>query len=214
MKYNCTGVILAGGTNSRLPGMKKAFHRIGENMILENIVTVFRQLFNEIILVVNDPQDFAGWDVMVVTDIIPSRCALAGLHAGLFYSANEYAYITACDTPFINKEIIEYIVGQIDPSLDVIVPKTKDGLEALSAVYSRKILPSIESNLEKNIYMIKKCYPKNRVKYIPSDDLKQFDPDLQFIFNINTPTDLDTARKIIKNKSQRSSNHGYSDHDR
>ena len=37
MKFDCTGVILAGGKNSRLPGKKKAFRKIGDLMILERL---------------------------------------------------------------------------------------------------------------------------------------------------------------------------------
>ncbi|MCG8531371.1 MAG: nucleotidyltransferase family protein, partial [Desulfovibrionales bacterium] len=84
MKLNCTGVILAGGTNSRLPGPKKTFHRVGGQTMLERVYTLFTKLFDEIILVINEPKDFIHLDIEMVTDIIPCRCAQAGLHAGLF----------------------------------------------------------------------------------------------------------------------------------
>ncbi|MBU1341304.1 MAG: molybdenum cofactor guanylyltransferase [Proteobacteria bacterium] len=200
MLFDCTGVILAGGKNSRLPGEKKTFRKIGESMILESIYGVFLNLFKEVIIVVNEPAAFAGWDMTVVTDIIPSRCALAGLHAGLFYASYGHAYVTACDTPFVNQSVIEHIVNQIEPGYDVIIPRTDDGLEALSAVYSKDCIPLIEKNLEKNIFMIKKFFRKNRVKEIPTDQLKALDPQMQFIFNVNTPQDLEQAKKIAEKR--------------
>jgi molybdenum cofactor guanylyltransferase len=202
MKFDCTGVILAGGKNSRLPGGKKTFKKIGDRTILDNISRLFADLFKEIIIVVNEPEEFAGLNMSIVTDIIPLKCALAGLHAGLFYSSYPYAYVTACDTPFVKKSVVEHIVGEIEPSYDVIIPRTDDGLEPLSAVYSRDCIPLIENNLEKNIVMIKKFFRKKKVKEIPVEQLKALDPDMRFILNINTPEDLKRAR-IIAGKAKK-----------
>ncbi|MCP4671865.1 MAG: molybdenum cofactor guanylyltransferase [Desulfobacula sp.] len=194
MKFDCTGVILAGGNNSRLPGKKKTFQKVGDLMILENIYELFSKLFKEIIIVVNDPRDFADLNMTIVTDIIPAKCALAGLHAGLFYASFPHVYATACDTPFVKQSVVEYIMDQIEPGFDVIIPRTDDGFEALSAVYSKDCIPLIEDNLEKDIFMIKKFYRKKRVKEIPVEQLKALDPQMQFIFNVNTPEDLEKAR--------------------
>lgn len=201
MKFDCTGVILAGGKNSRLPGKKKAFRKIGDLMILESLYQLFSRLFKEVIIVVNEPEEFAGWDMMVVTDIIPSKCALAGLHAGLFYASFPHAYVTACDTPFVKESVVDYIVNQIEKGVDVIVPRTDDGIETLSAVYSKACIPLIEKNLEKNIFMIKKFFRKKKVREIPVEKLKHLDPHLDFIFNVNTPKDLETA-KIMADKKE------------
>lgn len=207
MKFDCTGVILAGGKNSRLPGKKKTFRKIGDSMILDNIYKVLSTLFKEIIVVVNDPEEFAEWNMTIVTDIIPSQCALAGLHAGLFYAEFPHAYVTACDTPFVNQSVIEHTVGQIESGYDIIIPRTDDGLEALNAVYSKSCIPLIEHNLEKNIFMIKKFFRKNKVKEIKVDQLKALDPEMQFIFNVNTPQDLEKAKKMANKKKE--INHGY-----
>ena len=203
MIFDYTGVILAGGKNSRLPGGKKAFRKIGDEMILETIYELFSSLFKEVIIVVNEPREFAGWDMMVVTDIIPSKCALAGLHAGLFYASYPYAYVTACDTPFVKRSVVEYIVGSIRPGYEVIIPQTDDGLEPLSAVYSKDCIPLIEENLKKNIFMIKKFFRKKKVKEIPVDKLKMLDPQRQFIFNVNTPKDLEKAKTIANQQENK-----------
>ncbi|MBU1697769.1 MAG: molybdenum cofactor guanylyltransferase [Proteobacteria bacterium] len=203
MIFDYTGVILAGGKNSRLPGEKKAFRKIGDEMILETIYELFSSLFKEVIIVVNEPREFAGWDMTVVTDIIPSKCALAGLHAGLFYASYPYAYVTACDTPFVKRSVVEYIVGNIRPGYEVIIPQTDDGLEPLSAVYSKDCIPLIEENLKKNIFMIKKFFRKKKVKEIPVDKLKMLDPQMQFIFNVNTLKDLEKAKTIANQQENK-----------
>jgi molybdopterin-guanine dinucleotide biosynthesis protein A len=198
MKLDCTGVILAGGKNSRLPGKKKTFHQVGEMSILERLCTLFSKLFNETIIVVNEPQEFMGLDMMVVTDIIPARCVLARLHAGLFYASYPYAYVTACDIPFASEAVIRHLVDRVRPGDQVVIPRTDDGLEPLSAVYSRACIPLIEESLKNNIFMIKKFYKKKHVREVPMSVLKKLDPDMGFIFNVNTPADLEKARQMAQ----------------
>lgn len=196
MKLDCTGVILAGGKNSRLPGKKKTFRRIGDATMLERLATLFSKLFDETIIVVNDPKDFAGLDMTVVTDIIPSRCVLAGLHAGLFYASNRHSYVTACDIPFASETVIRHLAGRIQPSTHVVIPRTQEGVEPLSAIYSKACIPLIEENLKNNIFMIKKFFKPKRVMEVPLSVLRKLDPDLRFKFNVNTPEDLEQANRL------------------
>jgi len=202
-KFDCTGVILAGGQNSRLPGKKKTFHRVGDASILENLTTLFTGLFKEVILVVNDPGAFTCTDAMVVRDIIPARCALAGLHAGLFYASHPWVYATACDVPFASELIIRHLLGQRLQGKDIIIPRTREGLEPLSALYNKSCIPRIEKNLEDNIFMIKKFFKTKKVWEILPEVLEQLDPKMQFQFNVNTPQDLEKARSMAMKNGPR-----------
>ncbi len=199
-QFECTGVILAGGKNRRLPGKKKTFYRIGRDTMLNHLTTLFAKLFNEVILVVNDPGAFAATDTMVVRDIIPSRCALAGLHAGLFYASNPWIYATACDIPFANEKIIRHLWGARAKGKEIIIPRTHEGLEPLSALYHKSCMPRIEKNLANNIFMIKAFFKAKRVKEISPETLEKLDPEMWFKFNVNTPEDLAAARAMAKDQ--------------
>ncbi len=201
MKDKSTGVILAGGRNSRLPGEKKALRKIDGKMIMDRIYQELSFVVDEVIIVTNEPEEFSQWDAMIVSDIDPSRCALAGVHAGIYYATYDKIFITACDTPFIKRDIIEFILSFADPKHDVIIPQGEGGLEALLAVYSKACLPLIEKNLNDNIFMIKKFYAKNKVKSIALDKLKQIDPLMESFFNVNTPEDIEQADVIAKRKT-------------
>lgn len=196
MIENCSGVILAGGKNSRLPGKKKTFRQVGNQIILERICHVFKTLFTDVILVVKEPADFAMQDMMVVTDIFNEGGALAGLHSGLFYAVNPNAYVTACDTPFLNPEMIRYLVSRVRPGIDVVVPRTANGLEPLNAVYTKQFLSKVEANLEQGQFKINACYSKRKTMELPETLLRKLDPALTFLFNINTREDLARARKM------------------
>ena len=107
MTIPCTGVILCGGLAKRFDGREKAFLRIGKERLLDRIYSVFKELFDDIILVTNTPLQFIEWDLNIVTDLFDIRSSLTGIHAGLFYASNPYAFFSACDAPFLKKEIVE-----------------------------------------------------------------------------------------------------------
>ena len=192
-----TGVILAGGTNSRLPGRKKGFYEIGGRSIMDRIHGIFADIFDETIIVTNDIADFTGYDCMIASDIDPSRCALAGLYTGIFHASFDRVFVMACDTPFMKPEVIEYILEQADSSHDVVVPEAEGGLEALAALYTKNCLPLIQKNLANKKYMIKKFYVKNRTKVIPKEKIRKIDPAMRSFFNVNTPEDLEKAYEMV-----------------
>jgi molybdopterin-guanine dinucleotide biosynthesis protein A len=195
MKKKCTGVILAGGKNSRFSCKNKALARIGGKRILDRIYEVFTILFDKIILVTNDPVQYMEWDFDIVTDIFPIRSSLTGIHTGLFYITTPYAFFLACDIPFIKKELIEILLDGVDPSVDIVIPETSKGVEPLCSVYSKRCFQPIEEQLEKKSLKIQRVFQKLRVKKIPEDILRTIDPDLVSLSNINTPNDLARANK-------------------
>ena len=191
-----TGVILAGGTNSRLPGKKKGFYEIGGSSIMDRLHGIFAEIFDETVIVTNDPAEFIGYNSMIATDIDPSRCALAGLYTGIFHASFDRIFVMGCDTPFMKPEVIEYILDQADRRYDVVVPEAEGGLEALAALYSKNCLPLIRKNLDRKIYKIKKFYVKSRTKVIPKEKIRKIDLSMRSFFNVNTPEDLERAYEM------------------
>jgi len=196
MLSSCTGVILAGGLNSRFSGANKAFIKIGDKRIIDHIYDVFRELFVEIILVTNDPSKYLEWDLKIVTDIYPARSSLTGIHAGLFYAASSHVFITACDTPFLKKDLVEALIRAALPQTDIVIPETRSGREALCAVYSKRCLKQIENQLDKQDYKIQKFFNKVRVINISENELRAIDPELISFFNVNTPFAFEKAKEM------------------
>jgi len=195
MKNKFTGVILAGGKNSRFSGKNKALVRIGGKRILDRIYEVFTILFDKIILVTNDPLQYMEWDFDIVTDIFPIRSSLTGIHTGLFYITTPYAFFVACDIPFIKKELIEIILDGVESGIDIVIPETSQGVEPLCSVYSKRCFKPIEEQLEKKCLKIQRVFQKVRIKKISEDILRTIDPDLVSLSNINTPDDLVRAKQ-------------------
>ncbi len=196
MKIPCSGVILAGGLNSRFFGTNKALIRVEGQYILDRIYHVFREVFDEIILITNDPLPYLDWDFTIMSDIFSVRSSLTGIHAGLFCATHPYAFFTACDTPFLKKELVETLVNRIEERFDVIVPETSAGLEPLCAIYSQRCIQPIETRLERQQFKIRQFFKKTRVRKVREDLLREADPNLVSFFNINTPDELEKARSI------------------
>ena len=200
MKIPCSGVILAGGMSTRFSGINKAFISINGKTVIERIYEVLSSLFEEIILVTNDPVKYVKWNLNVVTDLFPTRSSLTGIHAGLFFSNNPYAFFTACDTPFLKKELIKTVLEGIAPDVDIIIPEVSARPEPLCAIYSKKCFKLVESQLINGEFKIQKLLKKIRVKKIPEKILRKNDHDLSSFININTPDDLAEAQKMLLNQ--------------
>ena len=196
MTFPCTGVILSGGLNSRFDGENKAFMSVGGRRIIDRLLDVFSDLFEEIILVTNRPQHFLKWDLTIVTDIIDLRSSLTGIHTGLFYMKNPYAFFSACDTPFLKKEMVEILIEQIEPKIDIIMPETSAGFEPLCAIYSKRCLKPAEDHLMADKVKIQWAFRSSRIKHIAENQLRPADPELRSFFNINTPQDLVRAEEM------------------
>ena len=197
MTIPCTGVILSGGLNKRFEGENKAFINVGGRRIIDRLLDVFSDLFDEIILVTNHPELFLQWDLTIVTDIFDLRSSLTGIHSGLFYSNNPYAFFSACDTPFLKKELVEILVKQIEQKIDIIMPETAAGFEPLCAIYSKRCLKPAEDHLKANKVKIQWAFRSNRIKNIPENQLRTVDPELRSFLKINTPEDLVRAEEMI-----------------
>jgi molybdopterin-guanine dinucleotide biosynthesis protein A len=196
VRYPYTGIILAGGMNRRMEGRNKALLPVGEQSIVGRLIELFQDLFQQVILVTNLPLEFVAWECMIVSDLLPVRSSLTGIHAGLFYTRFSHAFIAACDMPFLKREMVHLLVNNLEPKWDVIVPVTREGYQPLCAVYSKRCLIPIENQAANGNMKISKLYSKVKVKKIAEESLREIDPELISFFNINTLEDWTLSQKM------------------
>ncbi len=196
MKYPYSGIILAGGLNRRMEGRNKALLSIGEQSIAGRLIELFQDLFEQVILVANQSLDFVAWDCLIVSDLLPVRGSLTGIHAGLFYTRTSHAFITACDMPFLKREMIQLLMNNLEPQWDVVVPVTSEGYQPLCAVYSKRCLKTIENQTARGSMKISNLYSQVKVKKIAEESLREIDPDLISFFNVNTQEDWTRSQKM------------------
>jgi len=198
MKYPCSGIILSGGLNTRMGGKDKAFLSVGNKTIMDRLYNTLQGLFDEVLLVTNNPLQYISWDLTIVTDLFPIRSPLTGIHAGLFHASAPHAFITACDTPFLKKKLIMALLEEVEPKWDVVIPVTEEGNQPLCAIYSKRCIKPIERQLKNEEPKIVKFFPRVNVKEIPEARLRSADPHLVSFLNINTPEDFTACEEILR----------------
>jgi molybdopterin-guanine dinucleotide biosynthesis protein A len=194
----CSGVILAGGLSKRLNGRDKAMIEIQGKRILDHIYAVYADIFSEIILVTNKPEAYLNWNMLTVTDLLPVRSSLTGIHAGLFYASRPYIFVSACDAPFLKPELVALLISQARPGTDAVMPQTPKGLEPLCAVYSKSCLQIIEAHIRQEKLKIQCVFNKSRINRISEARVRKADPELISFVNINTPEDLIAVESLEK----------------
>ncbi|MCK5245015.1 MAG: molybdenum cofactor guanylyltransferase [Desulfobacterales bacterium] len=201
MRFACSGLILAGGSGARM-GENKAFLKIRGKRIFDRLYSVFQGLFDEVLVVTNEPLRYLEWDANIVTDLYPVQSSLVGIHAGLFHASLPHSFVAACDMPFLKKESVEVILGESEPRWDVVLSVTKDGRQPLCAVYSKRCIKPIEAQIERGDFRISNLTKSVRVKEVYEASFRSTDPELISFFNINTRKDLAAAEKINRSRSR------------
>jgi molybdenum cofactor guanylyltransferase len=174
-------------------GVNKALLEVGGRRIVERVATALCNVFPEVLLITNSPDDFQFLGLPMFKDLVPGRGSLGGLYTGLSACKTDYGFLAACDMPFLSVDVIRHMLNLVD-GFDVVVPRISGMLEPLHAVYSRECLSYIEELFQQEDLKILNFYDKAKVREVSEKELRHFDPELRFIMNLNTPEDLQRAR--------------------
>lgn len=197
-----TGVILAGGKSRRM-GQNKAFLRLGNDTLIGHVIQCMRNITNEQLLITNNPDEYAHLDISIHHDIIQNVGALGGIHSGLTYASHETVICVGCDSPFLKRNLLNYLVS-VSETHDAVMPlsnkidNTHKTLQTLCAVYSKQCLPIIEEMLKEQELRVHALQEHANVLCVPPEEWKLHDPDGLSFFNVNTPEDYQEAQSIYE----------------
>ena len=195
-----SGVVLAGGRSTRL-GRDKAFLELEGRPLITCTLDVLAQLTDDLIIVTNRASHLFPQSARVVADRYVDAGVLAGVHAGLLAARGELALVVACDMPFLNLDLLRYIIS-LAQDADVVVPRWTD-VEPLHAVYRpATCLGPIEGALARGERRIVSFYRDEvrevRVRYVERAEITRFDPQGLSFFNVNGPEDWERARVLAR----------------
>lgn len=184
---NITGVILVGGKSRRM-GRDKAFLDVAGKPLIERVLDVFRASFDRIVLVGDREERFASYNLPFVPDIYPGS-SLGGLYTGLFHAETKYIFVSSCDLPFPNVDILRHLCS-LQYGFDAVVPSTEHGYEPLFALYAKNCLGPIKVFLESGEFCAYAWYPNVKVRYVSDVELAHIDKDGRAFLNVNTPDEF------------------------
>jgi molybdopterin-guanine dinucleotide biosynthesis protein A len=180
------GIILAGGRNSRMGGADKAFLTVGGRTVFERTLDTLTAFFPQVVVVSNDPQKYRCFNVQVVQDEFPRQGPLAGIHAGLGHIDCPYAFVVACDMPFLQPAPIRFLVSQLT-SQDAVIPEWDGDIEPLHGIYGTHLRPVISEALRSGTRAIRELLPRLDVQFVPEHLMRRVQGAEESFRNVNTP---------------------------
>jgi molybdopterin-guanine dinucleotide biosynthesis protein A len=196
MSEPLTVAVLAGGKSSRM-GTDKSFVRVLGRPLIEDILDHLHGLGAETIIITNKPESYAYLGVPTFTDVLPEKGALGGIYTALYHSAQPHTLCVACDMPFVVRPLLDYLIA-LTPEGDAVVPRLGGEAEPFRAIYSRACLDPIRRALEAGQLRIISFFPDVRVRFVDEAEIDRFDPQHLSFFNVNTPEDLEAARRMTR----------------
>ena len=183
-----TGIILAGGQNSRMGKEKGLIHWKGKTLI-EHAIAILSPLCENIIISANNDH-FDSFGYPVVGDLFPGCGPMGGIFSALTKSETLNNLVIPSDTPFVTTEIYRHLISHAG-SFDVIVPVDHDSFyQPLCAVYSRSVLPAMEAQINERILGFTPLLNKVEIKAVHLLPALGFYNSNTF-YNINSPADLE-----------------------
>jgi molybdopterin-guanine dinucleotide biosynthesis protein A len=178
--------MLSGGRSSRM-GRNKALLMIAGERLIERVLSAIPDRFREeAIIVTNNPSDYDFIANRKLLDIKPGLGPIGGIHAGLSHATTDACFFLACDFPYLTADTIERII-HIYRGQDIFGAMTKHGEQTLCAIYSKRILPLVEKQIESGHYSLRE------LASLASTGWQEVDPE-DTLFNLNT---FDEYKKIL-----------------
>ncbi|HXV22254.1 MAG TPA: formate dehydrogenase accessory sulfurtransferase FdhD [Desulfuromonadales bacterium] len=187
-----TGVILAGGESRRM-GSDKSLLPLDGGRFIDHAYRTLAALFDEVLIVTNSPDLYAGLPCRKVPDLYPLKGSLAGIHSALSHARTGKIFVVACDMPFLSAEVIRRLCAR-DAAADVVIPRSERGVEPLHALYDTRCLPAVEELLDAGEKKIVRFFPRVRVCEVPPAAFADCDPEGRSFRNINTPQEYFALR--------------------
>lgn len=195
-KLPVTAAVLAGGRSMRM-GVDKTLLDVDGEALLARVVEVVSSVCANAVVVTNRPEAVAQAgvppDVRVLVDEVAYQGPLGGLVTALKGASEDWVLAVAADMPWVNPDVVRALWNARDGA-QVVVPMTDKGLEPLLALYHRDCLPAARRALATGRRRIVAFFGDVTVVEVPVEALREFDPELASLFNINTPEDLAEAR--------------------
>ena len=198
MRPSLPGVILAGGRSRRMGGGDKALMLLDHRAVLDHVVASLRPQVSALAINANgDPARFAGFGLPVIADsVLEHPGPLAGILAGLDWAAARFPeavhlVTVAGDMPFLPDDLVRRLEA---PRHAGLVCATSAGrLHPVAALWPLSIRPELHRALvDRGIRKVADFIGGHHSISVDFP-VGEVDP----FFNVNSPDDLATARRVI-----------------
>ncbi len=194
-----TAAILIGGKSKRFGSDKALFEYQGEPIVLR-VRKILKEVFNKEPIFIG--RMYLPFDLVSYPDLLHNKGPIGGLYTALKIVNTDYVFLSACDMPFMKKEVIEYMVDNLSDMSSIYIPRFDNSyIEPLFAIYKRTLVSKIEKLVNSGDYRMRSLLPDESVQLLSQREIESLDQDLSSFININTKHDL---KKVEETKIEKS----------
>ena len=183
-----TAIILAGGRGVRMGGPKTEL-QVGGRRLIDRAVELCGAVLPRVLVIRGTQPRIPRLQVPQLPDAWPDHGALGGIHTGLKACPGAGALVLACDMPLMESEFLAFLSSHAGDG-DVVVPRSRSGLQPLCAIYHSTCLPAVERALRAGMRQILAVYPAVQTQELALDQYPQWADREDLFTNLNTPADL------------------------
>lgn len=196
-----TGVILAGGQSRRMGFNKADAEMHGESMLIR-MVDKLKEVTSNIVVSIGKTK-YSNIPLLQIPDEYPNCGPLGGIYSVLKASNTTLNLVVSCDIPLVSISLLEHIVGiAAESNALVTVPVDDTGqLQMMCAVYHKDVLPILKQQIDAQVFKMKKILDLVSVEYV---NISRVHPlyDENAFMNVNSPINLEEARKLWSNQKE------------
>jgi molybdopterin-guanine dinucleotide biosynthesis protein A len=195
-------IILCGGKSSRM-GRDKATLPFGPELMLQRVVRLLAEEVDPsaivVVAAVGQILPPLPPEIRVACDENPGRGPLEGLAAGLKAMPNriEAVYATSCDVPLTATRFVRAMFDHLG-NHEIAVPVEGQFHHPLAAVYRPRVLSVVKQLLAANKLRPRFLFDEVPTIEVDVESLREFDPTLSTLMNLNHPEDYQKALQQLK----------------
>ena len=204
-----TAVVLAGGRSTRFGDDDKAVADLAGTPMIRRVVDRVASVVDAVVVncraaqreAIADALDGAPVLVTFAEDDYPDEGPMAGMATGLRAVESEYAFVVACDMPFVDAEFVDYLFERA-AGHDAAVPRPDQWFETTHAVYrAAAMADACEAALEAGEDRIVAPLFDLDFVVVDADDVRDHGHSRTFE-NCNTRADFEDAARRLAERSQ------------
>ena len=175
---------------------------VGDITLVERVVGELRPFVDRVVLAIGHQElEFEIEGVEFVRDLYSAKGPLEGIRAGLSLLADscEVAFVTACDVPYFRPDVFRLLLDQLSNHEAAIPvgPPPANRVYGMTAVYRTEIHEQLESFILDDKLRVSGLVNLLQATKVPVARIKQIDPQLECLSNINSPEDYFALLKSL-----------------
>ncbi len=173
-------------------GTPKASLTINGAALIESVYRVVGPIFRRTLVVARPETELPRLGAEVVFDQYPNQGPLAGLISGLQATTARWCFVTGCDMPFLESEVIRLMGSQLEGA-EVVAVRVLGRIQPLHAFYHNDCLDRGVCLLREGVGSLRALHERCQVKVLDEAEFTCEGRLKRSIWDLDTPEEYAEA---------------------